>query len=162
MKKILLALVLGAAGFVGGIAYKNTSEDSIQAEKSKKNVRRLDLYYNLLIEWLAKKQSGFDYAEYLYKLGYKKIAVYGVGELGIRFIDELKNTSIQVVCAIDQNEACGYLNVKIINPGDPLDENVDLLVVTPIHVYAEIEKNVKDYVECPVVSLEDVIYENIR
>lgn len=162
MKKIILAIISGVAGFIGGIAYKNTSGTTLQIEKNEKNIKRLDLYYNLLIEWLAKKQKGFNYADYLYKLGYKKVVVYGVGELGVRFIEEMKNTVVHVVCAIDQNEACGYLDVKIISPGEQINEDIDLLIVSPIHVYADIEKSVKSYIECPIVSLEDVIYENIR
>ena len=42
---------------------------------------------------------------------------------------------------------------------NPNLEEVDVIIVTAIHYYDEIEREMSEYVDCPIVSLEDVIYD---
>ena len=48
--------------------------------------------------------------------------------------------------------------MDVLTPDDDLPE-VDLIVVTPVHYFDEIEEMLADKVDCPVISIEDVVYE---
>ena len=79
-------------------------------------------------------------------------------ELGERLYDELKDSDIKVLYAIDKNADAIYAEVDVLTPDDDLPE-VDLIVVTPVHYFDEIEEMLADKVDCPVISIEDVVYE---
>ena len=46
--------------------------------------------------------------------------------------------------------------LKIIKPTDSYDE-VDVVIITPVHYFAEIAELLNDKVRCPIVSIENVI-----
>ena len=90
--------------------------------------------------------------------GYKTVAIYGMKELGERLYDELKNSEIAVKYVIDQNADAIYADVDVVAPEDSL-EDVDVVVVTAIHYFEEIESMLGEKVDYPIISLEDIIYE---
>lgn len=89
---------------------------------------------------------------------YKTVAIYGMKELGERLYDELKDSEIEVKYVIDKNADTIYADVDVIEPEDTL-EDVDVIVVTAIHYFDEIEEALGAKVDYPVISLEDVVYE---
>lgn len=121
-------------------------------------VEKLKEFYNILNQWLILKQEGKSLAEYFEQNHYKTVAIYGMKELGERLYDELKDSDIQVKYAIDRNADQIYAEVDVVTPDDGLAE-VDVVVVTALHYYDEIEGMIADKVDCPVVSIEDVVYE---
>lgn len=90
--------------------------------------------------------------------GYKKIAIYGMSYAGETLLNELKDSGITVVYGIDKNAASIYADIKILPKIDSLEE-VDAIVVTAITFFDEIEKMLAEETDCPVVSLEDVLFE---
>ena len=96
--------------------------------------------------------------EYFKKNEYKTVAVYGMKELGERLCDELKGTDITVSYAIDKNADQLYADIDIVTPDDELAP-VDVIVVTAITFFDEIEEMMSEKVDCPVISLEDIPYE---
>ena len=51
-----------------------------------------------------------------------------------------------------------YADVDVVTPEDVL-EPVDVVVVTAIYYFDEIEENLSGKIQCPIVSLEDILYE---
>ena len=60
--------------------------------------------------------------------------------------------------AIDKNADMIYANVDVVTPDDEL-EPVDVIVVTAIYYFDEIEEDLSEKVDCPIISLEDILYE---
>lgn len=73
-------------------------------------------------------------------------------------MDELSGTDIEVVYGIDKNAESIYLNINVVTIEGNLEE-VDAVVVTAITFYDEIEAELSKKLKCPIVSLEDILYE---
>ena len=77
---------------------------------------------------------------------------------GEALLDELKDSKVKVVYGIDQNADSIYTDVDIVSADDDL-EDVDAIVVTAITFFDEIEDKLSNKVSCPIISLEDILYE---
>ena len=154
-KGIVGMLVMGIAS-AGVIALSlKTSQDAI-VEKNEK-IDKFKNYYNMLNEWLCLRQKGISLDTYFKKNDYTSIAIYGMGEMGNRLYDELKESDIEIKYAIDKNAVNTYSELEVINPEEEFPE-VDIIVVTATFAFDEIANAVKGKVVCPVISLEDVVY----
>ena len=89
---------------------------------------------------------------------FRSVAIYGMKELGERLYDELENSGIEVCYIIDKNADSIYADVDVITPDDDL-KPVDVIVVTAIYYFDEIEEMLSEKVDYPVISLEDILYE---
>ena len=92
---------------------------------------------------------------------YRRIVVYGMGSLGERLCDEIINTDIgmSVVYALDMKKEGNYRTIPILHPEGVLDLNIDAIIVTAVTYFDEIESLLKTKFGCPIISLEDIIYE---
>ncbi len=157
MKKITIA---GLAAILGASAGA-TAMKAVQKPKTLKradHTQKMTEFYRLLIEWLRIKQEGKSLASFFIRNGYKTIAIYGMKELGERLYDELKDSEIEIKYIIDKNANAIYADVDVVEPEDTL-EVVDVIVVTAIHYFDEIDEVLGVKVDYPVISLEDIIYE---
>ncbi|HBI61544.1 MAG TPA: hypothetical protein DDY31_10095 [Lachnospiraceae bacterium] len=112
----------------------------------------------MMNQWVKVKQNGKNLACYFEKKGYKRIAVYGISYAGVTLIDELRGTGIQVAYGIDKNADSIYSDVDIVTLNDKLDD-VDVIVVSAVTFFDEIKKSLENRINCPIVSLEDILYE---
>lgn len=117
--------------------------------------------YRLLSEmmnkWLMIRQRGDNLGKYFQKKGIKTIAIYGLGEVGRIFAEEMIESDVDVLYGIDRN-INAYDEIRILTLNEDLP-NVDAIVVTPIASYEEIENDLSKKTSCPIVSLEDIVYE---
>ena len=127
----------------------------IRKEEESKN--KMTEFYTLLIQWLTLKQSNNSLENYFKARNFSKVAIYGMKELGQRLYEELRNSDIEVKYIIDKNADELYAEVDIVSPDGELDE-VDVIVITAIHYYDEIKEVLASKVNCPIISLEEVIY----
>lgn len=158
MKRGIISFLLGGA--VGGIAGA-----SAVGKKLGKDVKGEHTYaqkhlmlMQMFNQWLIDKQEGKNLARFFEDKGYKSIAIYGMSYLGERLVDELKGSGIEVKYAIDKNADNIYADVEVKQPSDDLPE-VDAVVVTAVYFFDEIESELAELVDCPVISLEDVLFE---
>lgn len=150
----LLGMVTGAAA--GGIAAGRSSSKKIKKmEMARTKVHDLYMAFD---QWLQIRQQGKTLVEYFTKNGYKTVAVYGMKELGKRLCDELKGSDVAVSYAIDKNANSIYADVDVVTPDDELAP-VDVVVVTAITYFDEIEERLCEKMDCPIISLEDILYE---
>lgn len=113
---------------------------------------------DLLYEWIRDKISGHDLVKYCTDHNYKKIAIYGLGDLGEVFYDEMKDKEIEICYIVDKNASALGCDAKIYTPSDELPP-VDVMIVTPVQFFCDIKAAMEGKVNCPIVSLEDVIFE---
>lgn len=145
---------LAGAGFGAGIV-KKMEDDKLEKayDKSKKHFE----LYRMMNQWVRVHQEGKKLSSYFERNGYKRIAVYGMSYAGETLINELKDTKTEVAYGIDKNADAIFTDIKIVS-ADDLPEQVDAIVVTAITFFAEIEEKLREKTDCPIISLEDVLY----
>ena len=157
MKKGMIAVIsamLGAGATAVAVQKKRVQDVEAKKELSDKHLKM----FKMMDRWVEIKQEGRNLAEYFVENGYQKVIVYGMHYTGKRLVEELKNTNIQVVCVIDKKAQSIFADIDVITKDDLIPET-DVIVVTAISFFDEIENEMKDKVDCPIVSLEDVVYE---
>lgn len=158
--RISSAVTLLAGTVIGGIAgagvaiKKFADSEHKMKEYSDKHLA----LYQLMNQWVRVKQEGKNLSEYFERNNYRTIAIYGMSYVGETLINELKGTVTQVAYGIDRNADMLCSDVEIVSIDDNL-EKVDAIVVTAISFFDEIEDQLVKKVDCPVLSIEDVIYE---
>lgn len=161
MKKGIISIIstlIGAAagGAAGALATSKVMGEAVAKEQKMSN-KHLALFL-MMNQWVLVKQEGKNLASYFEKNNYRKIAVYGMSYAGERLLNELKGSGIEVAYGIDQNADGIYSEIEIVTKEDTL-EPVDAIVVTPVFFFQEIEKDLAEKVDCPILSLEDILYE---
>lgn len=149
-----LSLLVGAAGgalCAGKVLGESANEKQQMADK------HLALFL-MMNQWVKFKQEGKNLASYFEKEGYKEIAVYGMSYAGETLVDELAGTNVKIKYAIDRNADNLYADVDVVSPNEEL-EAVDAIVVTSITFFDEIEAKLSEKIDCPIISLEDILYE---
>lgn len=157
MKKPVISILSALTGAaIGAGAVKKASEDKARVIHSYAQ-KHLALFI-MMNQWVKVKQEGKNLAVYLEKNGYKKIAIYGMSYAGETLLNELKDTGVSVAYGIDKNADAIYTDVDIVSMEDNLEE-VDAIVVTAITFFDEIEEKLSEKVDCPIISLEDILYD---
>lgn len=155
MKKGIIAglsSILGVA-IGAGIAGRAISKDVRNYRDYSDKHLQLFLMMN---QWVKSKQENKSIAEYLEKNGYVKVAIYGMSYAGETLVNELAGSNIKVEYGIDKN-AVGA-SIEVVSPEDELDE-VDAVIVTAVTFFEEIEELLMGKMTCPILSLEDILYE---
>jgi hypothetical protein len=111
----------------------------------------------MMNQWVKVKQEGKNLAAYFEQNGYHEIAIYGLSYAGETLVNELDGSSVVIKYGIDQKVHDIYGEFAVVSPDDPL-EMVDAIVVTAIKSFDEIEENLRKKVNCPILSLEDILY----
>lgn len=144
---------LGAG--IAGMLYSSKKEKAVKQETLK--VNKFKDYYYLLNEWLKLKQEGTSLESFFLQHDFKTIAIYGMGELGNRLKDELKNSEVVISYGIDKNLSSTTSDLKIVTMDNQL-EPVDVIVVTAIFDFSNIKDELENEVDCKVISLEEVVH----
>lgn len=121
----------------------------------------MDKYLRMFLlanRWIKIKQDGLKIGKFIDELGYKKVAIYGVGELGISLLKEFNGSRAKIIYGIDRNASSIHANIDLYKPDDDWKQ-VDLIIVTIISDFDEIETGIKEKMNCAVLSLEDIVYE---
>ncbi|MDE7204189.1 MAG: hypothetical protein K2O91_20380 [Lachnospiraceae bacterium] len=157
MKKGVVAALFAVGGAALGAAGVGKTLKKKVDYKSKMSEKHLALYL-LMNQWVKVKQENKSIADYLEENGYKEIAIYGMNYVGETLLDELTNSNVKVKYAIDKNANSIYSDVDVVTPDDELTE-VDAVIVTAITFFDEIEENLSEKMDCPILSMEDILYE---
>lgn len=112
----------------------------------------------LMDQWVKVKQEGKKIEAYFIKNNYKRIAIYGMGSVGLRLVKELKDTEIEIAYGIDQNSANIYSDIKLVTMGEELSD-VDAVIVTVAGGFDAISDKLSERMKCPIVAIEDIINE---
>lgn len=150
----VLSALTGAAVGAGTLGYQKVK----QHEQDFKVIKKNEAILKMFNQWLMIKQEGKSIASYFEANNFKRVAIYGMSYAGERLLDDLKGTGIEVAYAIDQNAERMFADVEVVTVDDVL-EPVDAVIVTAIYFFDEIEEKLSDLIDCPIISLEDIIYE---
>lgn len=157
MKKGLIATMAAIVGAAAGTVVTGKTVQKTVNKAQQISDKHLALFL-MMNQWVKVKQEGKNLAEYFEKNGYKKIAVYGMSYAGETLLEELEDTGVEIVYAIDRNADCIYTDVDVVSMEDELAP-VDAVVVTAIAFFDEIEEALSAKMDCTILSLEDILYE---
>lgn len=136
-----------------GIQYSFSNTDVLQ-----KKLERMNIYYKILNLWIINKNMGNNVDNYFIRHNFKKVSIYGYGEIGKRIFEELSQSKdIEVVSIIDNSFTKNELNANelfyMLN--DELPET-DIVVITPVFAFKNIEKDLKKRGINNCISIEDI------
>ncbi len=126
-------------------------------EQAMREAAKFKHYTQVLEQWIALKQIGVTFASWFEENHFRKIAVYGLGEVGRLFIKELSESDVEVCYGIDRRRV-ELQGIKVKGVEEEF-ESVDVVVVTALTDFVIIKAFLSERIDCPVVSLEDIIYE---
>lgn len=158
----------------GGIKYVKDCQEAVWSDdcleelayeeykyrKAKEKGEKYFKLFSMMSRWVLAKQQGKSPATYLEKCGYRRIAIYGMSQVGQALLKELEISPVEAAYAIDQNADWLLGDCKVVKCSDPLEE-VDAIVVTPVYYYESIKRELGKKVSCPILSIQDVINELI-
>lgn len=121
-------------------------------------VNKFEMCYNLMERWMTLREEGKSISNILNNRGIFIIAIYGLGKIGRHVICELENSSVIIQYAIDRAAAGLYGRIPVKSVEEELP-NVDAVIVTEVYDFDEIEETLIKKMECPIISLEEILYE---
>lgn len=156
MKKIFGFVIAIISGFLAGVLLVSKLLDD-EKEKWHQLSDKHQSIMILLNQWVQNKQAGKNVLSYFTDRDIKKIAIYGTGVLGETLYNELKESEVEVKYCIDRNNNSQIDGIEALSPDSQFDE-VDMIVVTAITFFDDIFDMLENKVDCPIISLEDIIY----
>lgn len=78
--------------------------------------------------------------------------------VGETLLSEMAGSEVTVKYGIDKNAERIYQDIDVVLPDDALDD-VDAVIVTAVTFFDEIEETLSQKVNCPILSLEDILCE---
>ena len=157
MKKGTIGILSGVAGMAIGTVAAGVPKNKKIAQWQNMSDKHLALFL-MMNQWVKVRQEGKNLSEYFEKNNYKSIAIYGMSYAGETLVDELRNSDINIKYGVDRKAETIYSDVVVVSPEDELEE-VDAVVVTSITFFDEIETMLEEKLDCPIISLEDILYE---
>lgn len=152
---------IGFGVAAGGAAGYKIATDKLtkqhQEEIAQKDARisKFYDYFQVTNRWLEIKNTGKTLEAFFDANNMNTIAIYGMGELGHRLYEELKDSNVKVKYAIDKS--CKEIDIPVINLEDKL-EPVDVIIVTPIFDYNNIANSIANVCDYEIASLEEVVF----
>lgn len=133
-----------------------------QKKKVEREITEQKYFYlfRLMNYWLTLRQRNASIGMYLRDRGCQCVAIYGMGNMGLRLVDELVDSGIEIKYVVDQNADNICTDLRICSP-DAVLENVDMMIVTAVLYYKDIKEKIGKKITSPIVSLEDLIYKVI-
>ena len=148
-----LAFVILTMAFVFGFLYRIERSKRMGIEKAVEK----NLYFaNLMDLWLDNKQHGRELSAWLAERGYTRIAIYGMGVLGKRLLEDLFDSVVQVDYGIDVNADRINVDVDMLKPMSDLRQ-VDAVVITCYEGKDKAIDLLKSKLNCPVLDIKYII-----
>lgn len=120
--------------------------------------------FQLLQQWMRLKNEKINFGDFFADRGITSIALYGIGELGRLFYDELEFWGIETILkyGIDQSSNAGYKNIPVYSLNSSL-EKVDAIIISPVMITDEIEDKIYEILgEQVTFTIEEILYELSR
>ena len=156
LSTLLLGAVIGSTFFVALQHFTIEKIETKLLRKSEEDTARLYEFKALLLRWIRINNDDNSIGKYLYAEGYSSVAVYGFGEIGRELVYELKKEKMDVKCIIDKQADQIKSDLLVVDPKADIPKS-DLVIVTVLYCYDEIEEYLSKKMNCPIISLDDLV-----
>ena len=147
---ILFVLIIGLGVAVYILAKIN--------QNNKKNANKFYAMFLLNLQWMTNLQGKKSIADYLWDKGYRRVAIYGMSDLGKALMNELKESELTLEYVIDRNAGEVFVDRPVLTPDDDFPET-DVIIVTPFLQYETIKSLLQNKSSCDVLSIKDIVNE---
>lgn len=135
------------------------AQDGSPDYEKETQLQKYTSFYRTQNIWLYCRNMQYSITDYLYDMGYKRIAIYGYGDLGKRLCEELEETKIEQIVVVDKRaDKWNNSAIKIVTP-DNVPEEVDMMIITVFATVIEIQKSVK--IQCVMKQFNELLNEMI-
>ena len=117
MAVVIAAVLFMVIGFVGGSVFAANILGRKMVDNSKLADKHFKIMY-LLNQWLVVLEHGRSISQYFIQNHYHTIAIYGMGYLGKRLLEELRGTGIEVKYLLDQQLEASYGGIPVLSGRD--------------------------------------------
>lgn len=121
-------------------------------------IKRYQGYWQVLHHWLSLKEKEIKLENVLLAMGAHRIAIYGIGMLGLHLVEELKNSRIEIAYGIDQRAFEIQMDFPVYKSAEQT-ETVDMIIVTAVHEFASIRASLSRQYEGKILSLAEIVEE---
>jgi hypothetical protein len=138
--------------------YKKMYED--MQNENRRNYQKFQLLY----QWMKLRNVGIRFQEFFVDYQINSAAVYGMGELGKMFYDDMVEQKCEelIKFGIDKKSQRSYKNLLVYELSD-LPEKVDCIVISPVLITDEIEDEIfLKLGEIQTFTIEEILYELSR
>lgn len=136
--------------------FENDVDETMR--KNNESLAVLQRHDALLDTWLSLHEKKVNFSIYLEKYRYKKVAIYGMGKLGIHLLNELKKANVNVVFGIDINRKNNNCGIQVYHPEDIIPD-ADAVIITIIDQYTEIGNVLSKQISGAMVTIEEMLQE---
>lgn len=126
--------------------FKIYSDDSFHPDRDARIVSLLDRMLEII-------QVGISLTEYLKAKGVDSVAIYGMGVVGRRLYNEVREL---LTAEIDRSLISAYGDVPLRRPEDDFSD-IDLVIITPVHGTEYIKNFLEERSGCTAVSLDELL-----
>lgn len=154
--RIILEILVLLFGMVLGISFSYKTFKTRIKRISIMSDKHLEMFL-LMNRWLQNEHKGKKIADYLKEKGIHNVMIYGAGYIGRNLYEQLKLEEFEVKYLVDQNKTV-MVDGKRVKGLDDEIESADVVIVTAIYYFEELEEHLKEKFGCPVLSLADIIY----
>lgn len=153
-----LSLGIGITALGSLAVYFINKREKKKMHNLKNRIEVLSDHFQLLNHWLEIKNEKKSLVSYFEEMGYRHIAIYGMAELANRLSEELCGSSVSIDYGIDRDISCSQARIdQVYFPEDDLPET-DAIIVTPYSSFETIKQILEAKVNCPIISLEEVVW----
>lgn len=138
--------------------YERISEKNLNGYQNPEtaNAKMYVSYYRLLEKWMVLHEKGGSIKQYFTSRGMKNIIIYGLGKMANHLLEDIKESDINVVCAIDIMAINKYGEFPVITLEETIPD-ADCIIITPVHEAEAIQQKLEERTEVSVISLSDVL-----
>lgn len=122
------------------------------------NSEIIDNYKRIINLWEQTTNKGHSLSRYLLKYNYRKIALYGMGDLGCKVFKELADTEVEIVYVVDKSPQFINEVFRVLSPEDIMPA-VDLLLITVANEEEGIVKRYRNKYSFPVMGVSELLDE---
>lgn len=116
-----------------------------------------ELGFHIFNKWMYLKQKGVSLEMFFRDNLFAHVAIYGYGALGQRLAADMERMDVEFGCIIDRNaENIRVADIPVLTLADELPA-VDVVVVTTVQFYGEIEAQLEEVTDACIVSMEDLV-----
>ena len=130
--------------------------------EARNNAERAQKKYRILLKWLDLKNNGVELIEFFKDKNINSVAVYGAGEIGILFGEELIKYDGIIKYYIDQKPRKHLkdgITMEVYAIDDPQALPVEAIVISPVLITDALEETIwKRFPGQRVYEVEEVIY----